>query len=100
MSTFAFVPLILLFPILGLLTNLVIGNKLDENWVGGIASGAAGLAFAVAVGMLVALLKTPDSDVILLVRASRRPRIYSNRSMEQSCQAGGAVFRSWKMATC
>ncbi|MBI3760427.1 MAG: hypothetical protein HY260_01005 [Chloroflexi bacterium] len=65
MSAFGFVPLILLFPILGLLINLAFGYKLGEKWVGIFACGAAASAFGVAVGMLVTLLRVPEGGVAL-----------------------------------
>jgi len=44
MSPFGFAPLILVFPILGLLVNLAFGYKLDERWVGIFACGAVNAA--------------------------------------------------------
>src|SRR5258707_3219908 len=43
------IPLIVFFPVAGLLINLAAGKFLGEKWVGVVASGAAGLAFVIAV---------------------------------------------------
>jgi len=66
MNAFGFVPLILIFPILGLLINLAFGNKLGEKWVGIFACGAAAASFTVAVGILVTLLRVPEGGEVLL----------------------------------
>jgi len=52
---FGLIPLIVVFPVLGLLINMAWGKFLGETWSGAIASGAAGLAFVVAVLQLVSL---------------------------------------------
>jgi NADH-quinone oxidoreductase subunit L len=52
---FAYAPLIILFPLLGLLINLVLGRRLGERFVGTVASSAVGLAFVVAVLQFVAV---------------------------------------------
>ncbi len=49
------VPLIILFPVVGLLVNLAFGKQLGEGWAGFIASAMAGLSFLVSVLQLVAL---------------------------------------------
>jgi len=46
---FYLVPWIVFFPVIGLLINIIIGGRLGEKAVGGIASTASGLAFVVAV---------------------------------------------------
>ncbi|HKZ83922.1 MAG TPA: NADH-quinone oxidoreductase subunit L [Anaerolineae bacterium] len=66
MNPFGFVPLILAFPILGLLTNLVFGRKLGEKWIGIFACGAAALSFGVAVGTLATLLNIPEGGEVML----------------------------------
>ncbi len=43
------IPLIVFFPVAGLLLNIAAGKFLGEKWVGVMASGAAGLAFVIAV---------------------------------------------------
>ena len=47
---------ILLFPLLGVLINGFIGNRIGKKWVGRVACAAVGLSFAVAVGVLFTLL--------------------------------------------
>jgi NADH-quinone oxidoreductase subunit L len=66
MNDFWFVPLILLFPILGLLINLAFGTRLNEKWVGIVACSAAAAGFVVAVGALVTLFRIPQGGEILL----------------------------------
>ncbi|HLF28029.1 MAG TPA: NADH-quinone oxidoreductase subunit L [Anaerolineae bacterium] len=66
MNPFGFVPLILVFPILGLLTNLVFGRKPDEKWIGIVACGAAALSFGVAMGTLATLLNVPEGGEVEL----------------------------------
>jgi NADH-quinone oxidoreductase subunit L len=43
------IPLIIFFPVAGLLVNILAGKFLGEKWVGVVASGAAGLAFVIAI---------------------------------------------------
>ena len=54
-NVFGLIPLIVFFPVLGLLINLAAGKFLGEKWVGVVASGAAGLAFVIAVLELLGL---------------------------------------------
>ena len=49
MTSFGLIPLIIVFPLLGLLINLAWGHFLGEKWVGLIASSASALAFVIAV---------------------------------------------------
>ena len=53
---FDLVPFILLFPVFGLLTNLIFGRYLGERLVGIIASGASAAAFVVSVIQVFALV--------------------------------------------
>src|SRR5438105_3432698 len=53
---FNLIPLIILFPIIGLLINLFWGKPFGEKGVGVIASGAAALSFLIAVLQLVGLM--------------------------------------------
>ncbi|MCC7452234.1 MAG: hypothetical protein IT324_32840 [Anaerolineae bacterium] len=56
MENFAsFVPLVIIFPLIGLLINLFLGKNMGEKGVGLVASLAAGLAFGVAVIMTIAV---------------------------------------------
>ena len=52
---FDLVPFILLFPVFGLLTNLIFGRYLGERLVGIIASGASAAAFVISVIQVFAL---------------------------------------------
>ena len=63
---FNLVPLIVFIPIIGLLTNILIGGRLGEKVVGAIASTASGLAFLVAVLLAVSLLGHPEGAVVPL----------------------------------
>ncbi len=49
------VPLVIIFPLVGMLINLFLGKNMGERAVGIVASLAAGLAFGVALIMAVAL---------------------------------------------
>ncbi len=52
---FSIAPLIIVFPILGLLINITIGRRRSEQFVGAVASSAVGLSFVIAVLQFVAL---------------------------------------------
>jgi NADH-quinone oxidoreductase subunit L len=54
-TLFILVPLIVFLPVLGLLTNIIIGGKLSEKVIGTIASAATGLAFVVSALLGIAL---------------------------------------------
>src|SRR5258707_6716715 len=49
------IPLIIFFPVAGLLINLLAGKFLGEKWVGVVASGAAALAFVIAILQVIGL---------------------------------------------
>ena len=57
---FSVAPLIIAFPILGVLINLIFGRRSSERFVGVVASSAIGLAFIVAVTQFIALLGQPE----------------------------------------
>lgn len=61
---FSLAPLVVVFPIIGLLINLIFGKRLGEKAVGAIASTASGLAFVVAILQMVSLLSHPEGAVI------------------------------------
>ena len=61
---FSIAPLIIAFPILGLLINMIFGRRSSEKFVGIVASSAIGLAFAVAVAQFVALLGQPAGAMV------------------------------------
>ncbi len=48
--------LILLFPLLGVLINGFVGNRIGKKWVSRVACAAVGLSFLVGVGVFFALL--------------------------------------------
>ena len=60
---FNLVPWVVLFPLIGLVINLMIGPKLGEKAVGVIASIAVGLAFAAACLLLVSLQGHPEAYI-------------------------------------
>lgn len=57
---FAYAPLVVFLPLLGLLINLLIGRRTSERVVGSIASLAVGLAFGVAILQFLALQAEPE----------------------------------------
>jgi NADH-quinone oxidoreductase subunit L len=59
-SLFAYAPLIIAFPLLGLLINMIFGRRLGERAVGIIASTAVGLSFVVAIVQFFALRSHPE----------------------------------------
>jgi NADH-quinone oxidoreductase subunit L len=69
---FNLVPLVVLIPVIGLLTNMIIGDRLyvwlgdrnAERAIGIIASTAAGLAFVIALLLGVSLLSHPEGVVV------------------------------------
>jgi NADH-quinone oxidoreductase subunit L len=63
---FGLAPLIVLFPLLGLLANLLFGRRLGERFVGLAATLAAALAFGVALTQLAALLGHPEGARVVL----------------------------------
>ena len=54
--------LIIVLPIIGLLTNLAFGRRLSERAIGGVASLAAGAAFAVSLAVVIALASLPAEE--------------------------------------
>jgi NADH-quinone oxidoreductase subunit L len=63
---FDLIPLIILFPALGILANLIAGRGLREPAAGILASAAAALSFGVALLQWVALLGHPEGTVVTL----------------------------------
>jgi len=59
---FALVPLIIAFPVAGLLVNLALGRRLGERFTGFAASAAVALAFG--VGVLQALALQPSMPAL------------------------------------
>ena len=64
---FMLVPLIIVFPLAGLLINMIFGERFSEKTIGTIASSAAGLAFVVAVLQAISLISHPEGQVIPIV---------------------------------
>jgi NADH-quinone oxidoreductase subunit L len=64
---FRLVPLVVFFPLLGMLINIAFGRRLSENMVGGIASVASGLAFVVSVLLAISLIQHPEGTVVPFV---------------------------------
>lgn len=63
---FTLAPLVIVFPLLGLLINLIIGRRTSERFTAIVASAAVALAFAVSVLMFVALQSHPEGARQLL----------------------------------
>ena len=63
---FNFVPLVIFFPLAGLLINLLVGKKLGEVGIGMVASLASGLAFFVAVLLGISLFRQPGAVTVSL----------------------------------
>ncbi|MFN2235108.1 MAG: NADH-quinone oxidoreductase subunit L, partial [Anaerolineales bacterium] len=63
---FYLVPWIVIFPVIGLLTNIIIGGKLGEKAIGAIASIASGLTFVVAVLLIISLRSEPEGAVVFV----------------------------------
>ena len=68
---FNLVPLVVLFPIMGLLTNMILGDRLlkrpyGEKAIGIIGSGASGLAFLVSIFLGISLLNYPEGQIVVL----------------------------------
>ena len=63
---FDLAPWIILFPVLGLLVNLVFGRRLGERFTGLVASGAVALAFAIAILQWLALQAEPEGARVVV----------------------------------
>jgi NADH-quinone oxidoreductase subunit L len=63
---FAYAPLIIFFPVIGLLLNLIFGRRWGERAVGIVASGSVGLSFAIAVLQFLALQAQPEGARVLI----------------------------------
>jgi len=63
-TLFGLAPLVILFPLLGLVINLVAGRRISERGVGIVASAAVGLAFVIAILQLIALRMDPAGATI------------------------------------
>lgn len=63
---FRLAPLVIAFPILGLLLNILMGGRLKEWAVGAVASTAVGLAFVVSAFQFLALQAVPEGTRVLV----------------------------------
>ena len=54
-TLFSLVPLIVFFPVIGLLINIIFGGRMGEKAIGWLASAASGLAFVVSVLLAISL---------------------------------------------
>ena len=64
---FYLVPLVVLFPVIGLLVNTAFGGRMSEKAIGWLASAAAGLSFVFAVLLGISLLSYPEGAVVPIV---------------------------------
>lgn len=64
---FYLVPWIVLFPVIGLLLNLLIGSRLSEKGIGALAAIASGLSFVVSALLAYSLYITEGQGETLLV---------------------------------
>ena len=60
MTFFYLAPWIVFFPVIGLLVNIIFGDRFSEKAIGVIASLASGLAFVVSVLLAYSLTQHPD----------------------------------------
>jgi NADH-quinone oxidoreductase subunit L len=63
---FNLVPLIILFPVVGLLANIIVGRRMGEKGVGWLATSMAGAAFVVSVLLAVGLGGDPEGATVPL----------------------------------
>jgi NADH-quinone oxidoreductase subunit L len=63
---FSLAPLLILFPLIGMVVNMIIGRRIGERGVGAVASGAVGLALVVAMLQVVALSMDPHGATITI----------------------------------
>ena len=63
-TLFSLAPLLMVFPLLGLLINLIFGRRIGERGVGIVASAAVGLAFVIAFLQFIALGLEPEGATI------------------------------------
>jgi NADH-quinone oxidoreductase subunit L len=66
-GVFGLAPLIVIFPLIGLLFNIIFGSRFEEKVIGTVASLAAGLSFLTALLLMFALISKPEGGVVPLV---------------------------------
>ncbi len=67
-TAFGLAPLVIGFPLLALLVNLLLGPRLGQRLAGWIASAAVGLAFLVSVLQFIALQAVPEGATLELAQ--------------------------------
>ena len=65
-TAFGLAPLVIGFPMLALLVNLLLGQRLGQRLAGWVASAAVGLAFLVSVLQFIALQTVPEGTTLEL----------------------------------
>ncbi len=63
---FQLAPLIIAFPILGMLINIAVGRRMSEKQVGIVASTAVGLSFLIAILQFIALKSVPEGARVMI----------------------------------
>ena len=63
-ALFSLAPLLIFFPLLGLVVNMIAGRRIGERGVGIVASAAVGLAFVIAYLQFIALGMDPSGTTI------------------------------------
>jgi NADH-quinone oxidoreductase subunit L len=61
---FYLVPFVVLFPVIGLLINIIFGGRMGERAIGAIACLASGISFGVAVLLGLALIGHPEGVLV------------------------------------
>ncbi|MBN2146465.1 MAG: NADH-quinone oxidoreductase subunit L [Anaerolineales bacterium] len=64
---FNLAPMVVFFPIIGLLINIIFGGRLPEKAIGWLASLASGLSFVTAVLLAISLAGHPEAVTVPLV---------------------------------
>ncbi len=65
-TAFGLAPLVIGFPLLAMLVNLLLGQRLGQQLAGWVASAAVGLAFLVSVLQFIALQAVPEGTTLEL----------------------------------
>ncbi len=63
---FYLAPWIVIFPVIGLLINLIFGGRMGEKAIGAVASTAVGLSFVVSVLLAISLVSHPEGETYVL----------------------------------
>lgn len=61
---FYLVPLVVFFPLIGMLINIIFGGRMSEKAIGVVASAAVGLAFVVSVLLAISLVGHHEGAVV------------------------------------